>query len=430
MKRLSGKFKIENPKLFKEKALQWAFSFSPVCVLDNNHFTNHLHQNTDFIIGAGLADQIIPTNHQSLSDLQKLLDANQDWVFACLSYDLKNEIEILPSSNSDFTESPSLFYFVPEMVVELKDEFCIISSLNVSPESVFKTIQSQLITDDENAFTLPVKMQSRTNKETYVKDVTQIKEHILNGDVYELNYCQEFFATDVLVNTKELFKKLQLKNPAPFSAFLNTGNIQICCSSPERFLLRENNFIYSQPIKGTAKRGNTFQEDELYKLELKNSEKELAENLMIVDLVRNDLAKCSKTGTIEVEDLCGVYTYPKVHQLISTVKGKLKEEISFTKIIHNTFPMGSMTGAPKIESMKLIDQYEKTNRGFFSGSIGFIKPNGDFDFNVVIRSIIYNVEKKYLSVHSGGAITSDSVAEEEYEESLLKASALIKLIEE
>lgn len=428
MKRNSGTFQISNSNEFKEKALQWAFSFSPCCVLMNNNYSNHLHYKTEMLIAAGSIKTLRANSPEALNQLQKLIDENHDWLFGCLSYDLKNEIEKLNSTHEDQLNAPTLFFFIPEHLIELKVGNLSIESETNSVEKIFDDINKTTVTE-EKISTAPIALQRRTDNETYIQDVTAIKEHILNGDVYELNYCQEFFAEHAEVNMNSLFKQLNKKNPSPFAAWFNCGEIKICCSSPERFLLKESNSLIAQPIKGTAPRGINITDDEVLKQQLQESEKDRAENVMIVDLMRNDIARCSKTGSVEVEELFGVYTYPAVHQLISTVRGNLQNNISFTHILRNTFPMGSMTGAPKIEAMKLIDRYEKTRRGFFSGSIGYIKPNGDFDFNVVIRSLIYNSEKKYLSVHTGGAITADSVASEELKESLLKAEVFVNLMQ-
>jgi len=205
----------------------------------------------------------------------------------------------------------------------------------------------------------------------------------------------------------------------------------MACASPERYLNKTGSQLVSQPIKGTAKRIlNDEVADEKLKEDLHNSVKERAENMMIVDLVRNDLARCCKTGSVKVAELFGIYSFPQVHQMISTVSGVLRDDIPFTSAFKYTFPMGSMTGAPKYKVMQVIDEYEKSRRELFSGTVGYISPNGDFDFNVVIRSLFYNVASRYLSYQTGGAITWDSVAEQEWEELKLKAWALEKIFAE
>jgi para-aminobenzoate synthetase component 1 len=258
--------------------------------------------------------------------------------------------------------------------------------------------------------------------------VEAIKEHIINGDVYELNYCVEFYANQAVIQPVHIYDRLRQKSAVPFGCFVKYHHLYTMGASPERFLLKQGAKVFSQPIKGTTKRGCTPEEDESLKIALLHSEKERAENLMIVDLVRNDLARSAQTGSVKVEELFGIYSFPQVHQMISTVSATLQEENSLGKLIQQAFPMGSMTGAPKIMAMKLIEQYERTKRGLYSGAIGFITPQGDMDLNVVIRSIQYNAQTQYLNFEVGGAITFDSVAELEYEECLLKAKAMLEVL--
>ena len=204
----------------------------------------------------------------------------------------------------------------------------------------------------------------------------------------------------------------------------------LVCASPERYLKKVGSKIFSQPIKGTSKRNvKDTDEDEKSKKDLIESEKETSENVMVVDLVRNDLSKVCVEGSVKVEELFGVYSFPQVHQMISTVSGTVSAQVKFTDILKATFPMGSMTGVPKKRVMGLIEQYEKTKRGLFSGSLGYINPEGDFDFNVVIRSILYNQSAKYVSIQAGSAITYYSDAEKEYDECLLKIEAMKKVLE-
>ena len=186
--------------------------------------------------------------------------------------------------------------------------------------------------------------------------------------------------------------------------------------------------VISQPIKGTRKRVSSFEEDEVLKKELLHCPKERSENVMIVDLVRNDLSKTAQKSSVKVEELFGIYSFKQVHQMISTITSKLKVEIDPIDVIKTTFPMGSMTGAPKLSAMRLIEKYEFRNRGVYSGSLGYIKPNGDFDFNVIIRSMVYNSTTKYLSYSVGSAITAQANAEEEYQECLLKSQAFFKVL--
>lgn len=271
----------------------------------------------------------------------------------------------------------------------------------------------------------PFTVHPRMEKADYLQIINQIKEHIKKGDCYELNFCQEFFAEQARIEPVDIYQKLSALSPNPFSVFYKLDHRYLLCASPERYMMRKGNRIWSQPIKGTApRRLDNEKLDQEQKDELLKSPKQRSENVMVVDLVRNDLSKICEEGTVEVEELFGIYTYPQVHQMISTITGTLQPQLSFVDIVQATFPMGSMTGAPKKRVMQLIEQYEKTKRGLFSGAAGYIAPNGDFDFNVVIRSVLYNEETNYISYQVGGGITFQSDAEEEYEECMLKAMAM------
>lgn len=200
-------------------------------------------------------------------------------------------------------------------------------------------------------------------------------------------------------------------------------------ASPERYLKKDGETIISQPIKGTAKRSKNILEDDRLKIALSQDTKERSENIMIVDLVRNDLSKTAIKGSVKVEELTKVYTFDQVHQMISTVTSKVEETTHPVDVIKSTFPMGSMTGAPKISAMRIIEDLEASKRGLYSGSVGYFSPTGNFDFNVVIRSILYNKTKKYVSYSVGGAITAKSDPLKEYEECLLKAKAMRTVLE-
>ena len=244
-----------------------------------------------------------------------------------------------------------------------------------------------------------------------------------------MNFCHEFYAENAIVDPFEVYLKLNRVSPMPFSCFYRNKDKYLMCASPERFLKKEGSKIISQPIKGTIKRGVTPKEDEALKNQLLNDPKERSENVMIVDLVRNDLSRTAKKGSVKVDELFGIYSFPQVQQMISTVSAEVKEEHHFVDVIKYAFPMGSMTGAPKIKAMELIEKYETTKRGLYSGTAGYITPAGDFDFNVVIRSILYNASEKYLSFTVGNAITHNSISESEYEECLLKAKAMFEVLE-
>ena len=239
----------------------------------------------------------------------------------------------------------------------------------------------------------------------------------------------EFFAENAIIDPLDKFFKLNEISQSPFAVFFKNHKHFLLSSSPERYLKKQGQKLISQPIKGTAKRYSISSEDELAKKLLAEDPKERSENIMITDLVRNDLSHTAQRGSVQVPELCAVYSFLQVHQMISTVTSKLDPQYSAIEAIKKSFPMGSMTGAPKISAMKIIEELEETKRGLYSGSVGYFTPDGDFDFNVVIRSILYNQENKYISFSVGSAITSLSVPEKEYEECLLKAKAMREVLE-
>ncbi|UJH92209.1 anthranilate synthase component I family protein [Antarcticibacterium sp. 1MA-6-2] len=295
---------------------------------------------------------------------------------------------------------------------------------NLKPETLnFEPETSNLKPETLNQKPLP-----RISKEDYLKKVKTILHHIHRGDIYEANFCQEFYAEETEIDALEVFKKLNAISVSPFAVFLKFDKNYLLSASPERYLRKDGSKIFSQPIKGTARRSEDPLEDKEISKVLSNDPKERSENIMIVDLVRNDLSKVAKRGTVQVEELCEVYSFRQVHQLISTVSAELDIGIPPVEVLRATFPMGSMTGAPKISAMKIIEEMEETRRGLYSGAVGYFTPQGNFDFNVVIRSILYNAENKYISFSVGGAITSGSVPEREYEECLLKAKAMREVL--
>ena len=406
--------------------LNWGDQFNSCCFLDNHQYDS-AHHSIECLLAAGSLKEIKANAGAAFSSLDYFLQGmERDWLFGHLGYDLKNELETLNSAHPDGVGFPDLFFYVPQIVVQLTKTSLIIGVTDESHETVFNSI-IQIITERNNRNN-GVSVSARFSQQEYTATVERLKKHILRGDCYEINFCQEFFAANAHIHPLELYRSLSVSSPNPFSAYYKLEDKYLVCMSPERFLKRSGAHIISQPIKGTAKRDleNDIQ-DELNKNSL-HSEKERAENIMVVDLVRNDLSRISKKGSVKVDELCAIYSFPQVHQMISTVSGELEPATPWTEIIKATFPMGSMTGAPKKKVMQLIEEYERTKRGLFSGSIGYITPEGDFDFNVVIRSILYNAANAYLSFHTGSAITFSSDPEKEYLECLLKAEAIKKVL--
>ncbi|HEX7845338.1 MAG TPA: anthranilate synthase component I family protein [Chitinophagaceae bacterium] len=408
----------------KKKVLNWTQQFSTFCFLDNHQYQIEPHS-MECLLAAGVKRSVKTNAGTALQQLQQFRDQSKGWLFGHLGYDLKNEMEELSSTHADQIQFPDLFFFEPEIVIRLSENEMTIEAND--PEAVFAAINSTGIQNPGSP--TQVKIQQRIAREEYIAIIQRLQQHILRGDCYEINFCQEFFAGDAMIDPVEVYKKLSEISPNPFSALYRMDDKWLICASPERFLKKQGNKILSQPIKGTSKRiiadANL---DAKNKSELFNSSKDRSENVMVVDLVRNDLAKLCKEGTVVVDELYGVYSFPQVHQMISTISGELKENISFSGIIGATFPMGSMTGAPKKRVMELIEEYEQAKRGIFSGAVGYISPNDDFDFNVVIRSIMYNATNKYVSFQAGSGITFYSDADKEWEECLLKAEAMKKAL--
>jgi len=368
--------------------------------------------------------------HNAFEDLKQYQQTTKDWLFGYLSYDLKNDIESLKSSNFDGLNFPDLFFYQPKKIFLLKGNQLEISYLLLCDDEVEEDFEEIIKSKNDSFETLDrVQVQQRISKELYLQKVIKMLEHIHAGDMYEANFCMEFFAKNAVINPLEKFQKLNEISKAPFSVFFKNNKQFLLSASPERYLKKAGDTIISQPIKGTSKRFSDLIQDEESKQNLENDGKERAENIMITDLVRNDLSHTAQKGSVEVKELCKIYSFLQVHQMISTVTSKLDPQYSPVDVLKTTFPMGSMTGAPKISVMKIIENLEETKRGLYSGAVGYFTPEGDFDFNVVIRSILYNQENKYVSFSVGSAITAQSVPEKEYEECLLKANAMSEVLQ-
>jgi para-aminobenzoate synthetase component 1 len=408
--------------------LNWTKQFNIFCLLDN-HGYQFSHPQFECLLAAGAVHSITTGAGNAFTKLEQFADQHDDWVFGQLAYDLKNEVEDLRSENHDGIGFPDLFFFVPEIILILQEHTLQVGVLQGEADEVFRSIDDIKNDVKVSQSKSPV-IKSRFSKEEYINSVEDLREHIHRGDCYEINFCQEFYAEHTQIDPYVIYEKLGKFSPNPFAAFYKNNDRYLLCSSPERYLKKVGNKIFSQPIKGTSRRDlHNIEADSKSKENLSLSPKERSENVMVVDLVRNDLSKICVDGTVKVEELFGIYSFPQVHQMISTVSGTLEENAGLSAIFKATFPMGSMTGAPKKSVMQLIEKYERTRRGLFSGAIGYIDPSGNFDFNVVIRSILYNDAEKYISIQAGSAITFYSDAEKEYEECLLKIEAMKKVLE-
>lgn len=326
-----------------------------------------------------------------------------------------------------------MFFFQPKKLFLFKDDVVEVRYLNFVSDELdvdLKTIDAIDVSNTvEEPQTENIKIKLRIHKDDYFNKVNTMLKRIHRGDIYEANFCQEFYAEDTLIQPLNIYNKLNAISKPPFATFLKLDDKYLLSASPERYLKKEGTTIVSQPIKGTAKRSKDKDEDDRLKTELAKDEKERSENIMIVDLVRNDLSQTATKGSVEVKELCKVYSFEQVHQMISTVTSQIESTTHPVDVIATTFPMGSMTGAPKISAMKIIETLEETKRGLYSGAVGYFTPQGDFDFNVVIRSILYNQSNQYVSYSVGGAITAKSDPLKEYEECLIKAKAMREVLE-
>lgn len=414
-----------SPGEFRQKALAWAQQF-PLVASYTSNCIEYSYGGFDELIAVSGGAPIEWNQENSFEELQHKFYAQQQLWCGYLGYDLKNQVEKLSSQNKDEVGFPDIFFFEPDLYLYFQKNTISVYSKADNIQEILALIEATPIPAE---FGTPfIQLQQRVAKEDYIRNVERVRDYIRDGEVYELNYCMEFYAQDVKLAPLSLYLQLNAHSPTPFSGFLKYGDLYLLCASPERFLKKEGRKLISQPIKGTIRRGATPDEDQQLQRQLRHDEKELAENMMIVDLVRNDLRRSCATGTIHVEEMFGIYGFRQVSQMISTITGELRPECSIADALKGTFPMGSMTGAPKIRAMELIEELEETKRGLYSGAFGYLKPNQDFDFNVVIRSLQYNAATGYLSFMVGSAITYDSVPEQEYEECLLKAQGIRKAL--
>jgi para-aminobenzoate synthetase component 1 len=441
MQRTFRTFSVDTISKFKQNLLSWAQQFETIVWLDSN---NHQQQYASFncALAADEFTSIKTDYYNAFEKLKEYQTITKDYIFGYISYDVKNDVEQLSSNNFDGLDFADLYFFQPKKIVfikgnsvefkylkmvanEIEDDFETILNLHSQGQSNPNLLEKPLNFNQEDISTkLDIKIKLRIHKDKYHEKVRNILEHIKRGDIYEVNFCQEFYAENASIDPVEVYNHLNKISEPPFASFLKIEHQYILSATPERYIKKEGTKIVSQPIKGTAKRLISTIDDAKIAADLMRDEKERAENIMIVDLVRNDLSKTAKRGSVKVEELCKVYSFKQVHQLISTVVSEVEENTHPIEILRSTFPMGSMTGAPKVSAMKIIEELEETKRGIYSGTVGYFTPTGNFDFNVIIRSILYNQENKYISYSVGSAITVKSTPEKEYEECLLKAKAM------
>ncbi len=428
MQRTIKTLSIENNPNCKENLLIWAQQFDTAIWLDSN---NYKQQYTSFQAALAVDEfTAIKTDFTNAFDkLKEYQSVTKDYIFGYLSYDLKNDVEQLSSSNFDGLRFADLYFFQPQKLIFIKNktiEFHYLPLVDDEIEKDFNAIIHNVNSSKSNNLALEnsLDIKARISKKEYLQKINKMLDHIKRGDIYEANFCQEFYVENTEIDPLTIYNNLNAISEPPFAVFLKIEHQYLLSASPERYLRKQGGKIISQPIKGTAKRLPNTNEDLKSALRLERDIKEQSENVMIVDLVRNDLSKSAKKGSVRVEELCKIYSFKQVHQMISTVVSDIKEETHAITVLKDTFPMGSMTGAPKVSAMNIIESLEETKRGLYSGAVGYFTPNGDFDFNVVIRSILYNQKQHYTSYSVGSAITSKSIPENEYQECLLKAAAM------
>ena len=419
--------------LFKQSLLLWSQLFDEVVWLDSNQHKNE-YSSFDVLVAVDGLTALSTDYSNAFENLKEYQSQTKDWIFGYLSYDLKNDVESLTSNNSDGLEFPDLYFFQPKKIIQIIDNqvsFIYLNMVADEVESDFLEISNFTINRKEapkKDSNVHIKM--RIFKDEYFKRVEKMLSHIHKGDIYEANFCQEFYMEDFVIDPVHIYNKLNQISRPPFATYFKSFDKYLLCAAPERYLKKTGAKLVSQPIKGTAPRSLDKKMDARLKSELQTDQKERSENIMIVDLVRNDLSKSALKGSVLVEELCEVYSFDQVHQMISTISSMVSEDKNPVDVLRETFPMGSMTGAPKISAMKIIEELESFKRGLYSGAVGYFTPDSDFDFNVVIRSILYNKTNKYLSYAVGSAITEKSIPAKEYEECLLKAKAMRQVLEE
>ncbi|WP_417858673.1 anthranilate synthase component I family protein [Xanthomarina gelatinilytica] len=423
---------------FKSQLLTWSQPYHEAVWMDSNDY-HEAYSSFDAVLAVDAMTCIQTDFQEAFLKLKEYQTHTKDWIFGYLSYDLKNAIEDLKSENFDGLHFPELYFFQPKKLFLFKGDTVEMHYLNVVADDMdddlnnichCEPVLSAESDEERSNFLNEIVIKPRISKTDYLSKVNTMLEHIYRGDIYEANFCQEFYIENTQINPLETYRKLNSISKPPFATFIKLNDKYLLSASPERYLKKTGTKIISQPIKGTAKRSKDSVEDKRLKEQLAIDEKERSENIMIVDLVRNDLSKTAKKGTVKVVELCQVYTFPQVHQMISTISSEIEETEHPVHVLESTFPMGSMTGAPKISAMKIIETLEETKRGVYSGAVGYFTPDSNFDFNVVIRSILYNHSQQYVSFSVGSAITAKSNPLKEYEECLIKAKAMREVLED
>lgn len=411
----------------KDNALRLSRQHENFFLLDSCGLNAPLDSNKyECLIGIGANERLkLANSSEALKSLQSFVQ-EPNWYFGVLAYDLKNDIEVLDSFNESGIDMPTVYFVQPELVIAVDRS----GNLEVhgADPGLYRYLWENEVQTEEPSIQWNGEVSSRMSESAYLRNVESVKELIRNGDVYELNLCYAKELRDMgIEHPDRLFCMLIERSPVPFASFVRCADTFLLSASPERFMQHYEGKMLSQPIKGTSARFTDKRQDRMAAIQLEESIKERAENVMIVDLVRNDLSRFSIPGTVSVEELFGIHSFAQVHQMISSVSSEVKD-VAFTDVLRAAFPMGSMTGTPKIAAMKHIEMLESDKRGWYSGSVGYIDPMGNFDFNVIIRSMIYDRKIQQLSYSVGGAITIDSDPQQELRETRLKAKAINEIL--
>lgn len=429
--RVKHEINVTDIHSIKEQLLQWADSFEQVVWLDSNAYPNN--DNKYEAVLAVDADRIFQTDSkEGLNELKEYRKSNKDWLFGYLSFDAGRTINSTKENNraSDSLQFSKLSFFHPKKVFLLKEgsvEIHYSSDIENEIETDWKVIRELAV--EEIPLVFPdLKINARLSKQEYFDKFQKIQAYIEQGEISEINFCQEFYASATLENPLAVYQHLNEISKPPFAAYLRMNDKYVLCASPERYLSNTNGKLKTQPIKGTAKRKENVEEDELARKALEEDRKEILENTITTEMIVEELQAIAKKGSVQITELCKTYTFKQVHQLISTIVCDLKPELHPVDAISGTYPMGSMTGIPKENSLAIIEELENFNRSLYSGSIGYFTPKDDFDFNVVIRSILYNAKNKYVSFSAGGAITALANPESEYKECLVKVKAMEEVL--
>lgn len=427
--RTIASYTLDEAERFRDGLLQWAARFE-VFVCLNSHGHLDPYGDFDMLLAADPIDQVAASLEKgAFEQLHAALSRQKDWFFGYLSYDLKNDLEPLTSANPSGLNFPALYFFRPKRIIRLRGkqvDFLYSEGSAHEIEDDFRQIGKAGETPAGTAGALLAggRIRSRMSREAYRDAVGQLHGHINRGDIYEANLCLEYFADQTQIDPFQTYRNLSRKTESPFSSLMKAPAGWVISASPERYLRKKGGLLIAQPMKGTAARSPDPEIDRRLKLALETDPKERSENIMIADLVRNDLSKRATRGSVRVAELCRVYGYRQAHQMVTTVLAEVPPDTPPVLLIRDSFPMGSMTGAPKVSAMKILEKVERSRRGVYSGALGYISPEGDFDFSVVIRSILYDPVAQHVSFSVGSAITAGSRAESEYKECLLKARAL------